>query len=313
MANAVKSAPLKNSSLWAKEEEYVKDGQIVKEYDPAKKYVFRLTSISQDLLHPVIDMRTKRVAPKKNFKPFQNLVFTSQIVWKDQRTNIRYYDGCTSIFVSEQPSEKELVDQLNRQTQRRNFIDGHLVIEGYDKLLLLYMDICSWNTESPFRTSTATGIFVPMNPDKAAKEQTAKIDLIEEALKLAKEADVNKMEYHSSYLGISKVDYVSGNPLNPSEIRANYRKYAMENPSKFIETYGNKSIEVKYYIDKALLDGIISNRFNPNKATWGTSNNEICDISGLKSSEAISEKLFEFSQTEDGSDFLIQLKSIFNN
>jgi len=33
-------------------------------------------------------------------------------------------------------------------------------------------------------------------------------------------------------------------------------------------------------------------------------------VSGLKTNEALSQRLFEFSQSEDGEEFLIQLKAI---
>ena len=179
-------------------------------------------------------------------------------------------------------------------------------------MLLMYLDICSWNVESPFRTNTANGIFLPMNPDKKATAETAKMDSIEEALKLAKEASEVKMLIHSAFLGIPHIDYTSGNELTPKEIRAEYRKRAMQDSVNFIDSYGNKSIEVKYFIDKALQDGVINNKLNANKAAWGNSNTPICDISGLKSREAIADKLYEYSQTEEGEEFVIQLKAIYN-
>ena len=60
------------------------------------------------------------------------------------------------------------------------------------------------------------------------------------------------------------------------------------------------------------MKGLISNKFNPNKATWANSNNVICDISGLRSNEAIGEKLFEFSQLSEGEEFVIQLRALFS-
>jgi len=194
-----------------------------------------------------------------------------------------------------------LTEQLTNYIKNKNYVNNVVI-----------MTIASWNVESPFRTRTANGIFLSTNPDKKATAETVKMDKIEEALKLAKEATEVKMLIHSAFLGISTTDYVSGNDLTPKEIRAEYRKYAMENAVDFINSYGNKSIEVKYYIDKALLDGNINNKMNKNKAAWGNSNNPICDISGLTSSEAISERLFEFSQTEEGAEFVIQLKAIYN-
>ncbi|WP_205105344.1 hypothetical protein, partial [Sutterella massiliensis] len=86
------------------------------------------------------------------FKPLQNLVMTSQIVWNNGRVGIRYYDGCESIFVSQQPKEKDVIDQLIQTTRKRNFLNGKMIVEGYEKQLLLYLSICSWNSDSMFRT-----------------------------------------------------------------------------------------------------------------------------------------------------------------
>jgi hypothetical protein len=309
MANAETiSAPLKTESKWALEDEYLN-----KEYDPMKRYVYQLAAENMDRGKPIFDVRANRNLPKKPFKPFQNLVLSSQIVWKGKRTNIRYYDGCDSIFVSEQPKEKDVIDQLKQQTKQRNFLAGRLVVEGYDTNLLLFMDICSWNVESPFRTRTANGIFLSTNPDKRATAESGKMDQIEKALDLAKNATEAKMRIHCNYLGISDTDYHSGNEMSEKELRAAYRKYALENADRFIDSYGNKVVEIKYYIDKALLDGNINNKFNANKAAWGNSNTPICDISGLTSKEAIGDRLLEYSQTEEGAEFAIQLKAIYNN
>ncbi len=304
MANAVLTAPLKKE-LGANEK-----AALAQEFDVTKKYVYQLAAENMEPERPVINMRTQRPEPHKKFKPSQNLVLSSQIVWNGSRTNIRYYDGCESIFVSEQPKEKDVIDQLCQQTKRRNFLEGKLIVDGYDKMLLLYLNICSWNCESPFRTSTANQIFIPMNQEKIATVEAVKLDQIEEALKYAREASVTKMMIHASFLGIPTTDYDSGNEMTEKEIRTEYRKVASKFPDKFIESYGNKTLEVKYYIDQALLKGTINNKINVNKAAWGTSGTVICDISGLKTNDAISQKLFEFSQTDEGEEFLIQLKAI---
>lgn len=304
MANAVTTAPLKRDNG-----EKERDA-LAQEFDTTKKYVFQLAVESMELDKPVIDARNNRALPHKPHKPYQNLIMTSQIVWNGGRIGIRYYDGCESIFISEQPKEKDVVDQLIQQTKRRGFNEGKLIVEGFDRMLLLYLSVCSWNTESPFRTSTANGIFFAANADKRATRESDRLDKMEEAMKYAREATLTKMKVHSAYLGIALSDYDSGNELSEKELRTAYRKEASRDPQRFIESYGNKTLEIKHYIDQALQKGTIHNKFNPNKATWGTSNNVICDVSGLKSPEALSQRLFEFSQTDDGSDFLIQLKAI---
>ncbi len=321
MADAlVKDAPLKSKSSEMVEILGVKvkvgsreENALSQEFDPKKKYVFQLANENMPFELPIWDMRLKRAVPDKKYKPSQNLVMTSQIVWNGARTNLRYYDGCETPFVSAQPREKDQIDQLIQQTKKRNFLDGTLIVEGYDRMLLLYLFLCSWNAESEFRTTTANQIFIPMNADKKATQEENKLDKIEEAMSLAKKATLVKMKVHSEYLGISMIEYHSGNELTEKEIRTEYRKAASSDPVKFIESYGNTSLETKYFINKALETGVIHNKSNANKATWGKSNNIICDISGLRNPEAISQRLFEFSQSEEGEEFLIQLKALYQS
>jgi hypothetical protein len=295
-------------------EEVIKDSPehlaLSQEFDLGKRYMFELASKNPERIYPVINMRTKRPAILPEYKPFQNLVYTSQIIWNGRRRMIRYYDGCDTIFVDKQPKDSELIKQLISQTRRRNFTDGYIGFTGDERMLLLYLYICSWNGNSLFRTRTASTVFVPVDSDIKIANEAERLDAIEEALALAKNATAQKMFIHGEYLGISREDQNSGNELTEKEFRIKYRKAAQENPNKFIESYGNRSIEIQYFIDKALERGIISNKLNPNKATWGTNNAEICDISGLRSQEAISQKLFEFSQTEEGAEFLVQLKAL---
>lgn len=283
-------------------------------FDTTKKYMFQLATRLEERENPVMEVtgQKARLAPHKEFQPFRNIVLTSQVVWKGQRRMIRYYDGCTTIFTDKQPKEKELIDQLINQTSKEKyrFIDGKFGCYGDERMLLLYMNICSWNTESPFRTRTADGIFMSSNPDVKASYEAAKVDETEKALQLAKEATKTKMLIHAAYLGIPTVDWDSGNDLTESEIRTAYRKEALRNSAAFIKSYGNKELETKYFIDKALEKGIIVNKLNPNKAAWASSNREICDISGLKTNDAISQRLFEYSQTEEGEEFMIQLKAV---
>lgn len=321
MAQA-QTAPLKKAELqWIEigegnEKEKVVEGSkehkaLLQEFEVGRKYMFELVSEAPPPQYPVIDMRTQRPVPHKKYKPLHNMVLSSQIVWNGQRRNIRYYDGCTTLFQDKQPREKEMIEQLITQSKKRNFIEGKIGFYGEDRMLLMYANMCSWNVNSPFRTRTADGIFRSVDTAAIADSKAARVDQVELALKYAKEATTAKMYIHADYLGISSIDYDSGNEKTEKEIRAEYKERAMEDPAGFIESYGNRSIEVKYYIDKALLDGTINTKYNPNKATWGSSHSEIEDISGLKSHESIAQRLFEFSQSEAGSDFLIQLKALY--
>ncbi len=314
MANALKNAPLKkegHKEFESKEDEILDILGI--ELDPARRYVFELANENYERELPVYfseDGRTFRAITQRKFKPYQNIILTSQIVWQGKRVNLRYYDGCDTIFASDQPREKDAIDQFIKSTRRRDFLNGYFSEWGYEKMLLTFMFACSWNTESPFRTRTANSIFKPQDIEKKASAEDDKLNLIEQALGYAREASEKKMKIHAAYLDISLVDDV-GNELSPKAIRAEYRNRALRNPKQFIESYTDDKIEIRHFINKALESGTVENKSNPNKAQWKTGT-PICDIAGLKTFDAISNRLFEFSQTTEGEEFLIQLKALYN-
>lgn len=291
----------------------VEAAYLAMEYDHLKKYMFELATPNPDREMAVIEVdgQKSRMIPTDRFKPYLNIVLTSQIIWKGQRRILRYYDGCTSIFADEQPRDKDEINEYIKVTKPRAFLEGKFGAFGDEKMLLQYLYICSWNAESPFRTRTANVIFIASDTVKMATAESAKLDETERALDLAKNASRTKMLIHAAYLGIPTEDYDSGNELTDTEIRTKYRRRALQDATYFIDSYGNKAIEVKYYINQALLKGLITNKFNPNKLTW-QNGKEICDISGLKSNDAIGEKAFEFSQLEDGQEFGIQLRALFS-
>jgi len=306
--------PKRVESLKPVDDRYKKEQEYLdQEFDPNKKYTFELAVENMVREMPVIISEGQRsyAAKHRRFPPFRNIVLTSQIIWKGQRRNIRYYDGCTSIFVDEQPKEKEEIDQLISQTRKRNFLEGKFGCYGDERQLLIYLNICSWNANSPFRTRSADAIFVSVDQENRADKETLLLDQTEEALLKAKEASDMKMRIHAAYLEIDLMDWDTEAEKTEKQLRSEYRRAAIANPAEFIKSYGNKDIELKYFIDKAIEKGWIGNKQNPNKLCWKNSGREIVDISGLKSAESISQKVFEFAKMEEGAEFVLQLQALF--
>jgi hypothetical protein len=315
MANAstTEEAPLKKTGASAKDKVPTKEDLFLAQvFDTAKKYMFELAVENMPRQTPVWNVHSNRPEPQKTHKPYRNIVMTSQIIWNGQRRGIRYYDGCDSIFIDEQPKEKDTIEQFIRQTPRRAFIDGKFGVFGDERLLLLFMLAASFNQESPFRTRTADIVYRPVDSAKKASIESDRLDLAEKALEAAKTVSLSKLMIHADYLGIPLKDFDSDNDLSEQEIRIAYRKEALRDPKNFMASYGNKALETKYFIKKALSEGLLDTKYNPNKVVWSSSKREVCDISGLKSFAAISERLFEFSQLEDGEEFKIQLSALYN-
>lgn len=316
MANAKKTlAPSEEEAALTQEPEFQAEESILNiKFEPKKKYMFELAEENQKRELPVMIVQNNKSTPEghRKFKPYCNIVYTSQIVWKGERRNVRYYDGCTSIFQDEQPKDKDLMTDLIKRTKRRSFLEGKFGAYGDERMLLMYLTICSWNVESEFRTRTASEVFRPSNADRMATQESSRMDAIEKALGMAREATEIKMKMHASYLGILEIDYESGNEWTAKELRTLYRQKAASEPTIFIDSYGNKALETKWFIQKALQSGTINNKYNPNKAAWKGSNTIICDISGIKSQEGILDALFEFSKSEAGEEFAIQLKALYS-
>lgn len=313
MANASpKEAPVNQTGAVAKTRTLSKEEIFLAQtFDPDKKYMFELAEPNMPRQLPVINMHTKRPEPEKAFKPYRNICFTSMIIWKGQRRGVRYYEGCDTIFVDEQSKDKDTIDQFIKQTKRREFIDGKWGCTGDERMLLLFMYISSFNVESEFRTKSASSVYRPSNSEKKAVAEEEKLDLAERALETAKNAPYWKIRVHADYLGIPLKDFDSDNDLSEREVRTAYRKEALREPNSFLESYGNKALETKFYIKKALAQGLIDITSNPNVASWKSSGRKITDINGLKSASAVCDRLFEHSQLEEGEEFKIQLHSLY--
>lgn len=287
-----------------------------------RKYVYVLANKNEE--RGRVYTEDGKPIPDPEFPPRRNLLMRSSIVWpggqdpfnpektrKRGKYPIRYYDGCTTLFIDDQPREKEVVEQLINSTRDLFFLNGHLEIYGYDVMLKTYVDWASWNSESPYRIETAMGIYKMLDAEKALMEESDKMDRIEMALGYAKAASEKKMRIHAKFLNIAEVDLKTGHPLSEKALRAEYRREAMRNHENFIKTFNDKTLDIKAYIEKALANGDISTTLIPNRAVWSKKGVEITDISGLKSNEGILNKLIEFSQTKEGAEFQDMLKAIY--
>ncbi len=258
------------------------------------------------------------------YKPYMNVLLRGSIVWDGSvdpfsnkprnagRHQIRYYDGCTTLFIDDQPKEKETIDQLISSTRDVVFNHGFLFVYGYDSMLKLYLDWCSYNENSPYRVPNSIAKFKTVDSEKQSQTEAEQLEMEDNARDLAKNAPMKKLRIHAKYLGVLAENLVTGQPLSEAALRTEYRKYAKQNPKHFIASYNDKTIEVTTWITDALNTGKISTTVIPNSATWQKSNAVITDLSGLKAQDLIIEKLVELTQTDDGADFLAQLKSLYS-
>jgi len=264
-----------------------------------------------------------RPRPDNEYPRQRNVLMRSSIIWpkdaKDPfvadkirtkgRYLIRYYDGCSTLFVDDQPKDKEHIEQLARSTREQYFINGYWYVNDYDTMLKTYADWCSWNENSPYRVPSIDPIFKLLDIETEKKAEAEDLDAMEKALELAKKADKKKMLVHAKFLDVPTIHYITSQPLSEASVRTEYRKAAQSNPKHFIKTYNDKTLSVRFWIEKLLENGEISTTVVPNNAAWSKKGVVICDISGLKDKQLILNKLIEFSQTDEGKEFSEHLKS----
>lgn len=303
----------------------------------SKKFVYVLSEENVDT-GMVFDAQTNRPIKVQRYRQYTNLPLRSSIIWdgsdcvyeevtgedgkkrrgklisgrKPGKRQLRYYDGCPSIFVDEQPAEKATIDEFVKNTKKKWFIRGYMDVFGYEDMFKRYMDIASWNENSPYRIRTSPAIYKLYDTEANLQADSEDLDQEEEAAHLAKNATIKHMKIHAKFLEIPELDLVSQNPLSDKAIRTEYRKAAKRNPAHFIETYNDKTILIKYWIEKGLDNGEIATKTIPNKATWGKKGVVICDLSGITSREGILNKLIEHSQLDEGKEFLEMLKAQYD-
>jgi hypothetical protein len=299
----------------------------VDQLEDINKIFVYVASQKSETREMVYDERNK---PHKTpeYRPYLKIPLRSAIIWdgrdcvyddkgkyvsgrKPGKYLIEYYDGCSSLFSDQHPKEADQLENFRKSTREAMLIFGHLKVYGYDKMFIEYLNICSWNEESPMRIPTVNAIFKPLNSEKHALVENEEIDRVEEALKLAGAASEKKMRIHSMFLEIETMDGRTNIPVSEKVLRGRYRKEAMVNPRKFIESYSDESLELSSWIQKALDSGSISTTTIPNQAVWGKQGIAITDISGLQSRESILNKLIEVAKSEEGQDFADQLKAIY--
>lgn len=307
---------------------------------PTKKVVTEVQDLSQRFMYVlaeknepiggVFNARTNKSTTESPYKPYRNLLLTGSILWdgsdlKIDEANgkiiagfhkgkryICYYDGCSSIFVDEQPQDSVTRKRLIESTKQIAFQNGYLTVFGYETMLKKFCDIVSWNGNSEYRLPSSPVVFLNVDSETEKATIADSLDNLEKALQLAKEASDMHVLVHGRYLGVPELDTITDNPLSQNAIRTLYRKKAMENPDDFIKSYSDKSISIKYFVEKAIEAGEINTNTNTNKAVWRKSGQIITDISGIKSEEGKRVALVEFAQSIEGEEFTMQLKALYN-
>ena len=158
---------------------------------------------------------------------------------------------------------------------------------------------------SPNRTGRVEGVFEKYSEENVIKQKSDKLKKQREAITLASQASTEQIAFQAKYLGVSIIDSVTQATRTLEAIKADYEEAALSDPERFIETFNDPELKMKWLIENAIDNNVINLSLVPGKAIWFGSKEALCEIpSGLIAAEA----LFNFSQTTEGEGMAKRLK-----
>lgn len=285
----------------------------------SKRYVYFLINENKKF-NDTFDLKSGQPVPTPKYPPSVTIPNVSSIVWpggkdpfgKDRpygKHLIRYYVGCTNLFVDEQPKEKEIIEQFMRnQFNQFQFTHGRCDVYAADSMRKMFMDLASFNIESDYRSTSVKAFYKPYDEVKEKKSQGDRLKKQREAMNLASTADDAQVEWHAKFLGIPFVDYDTQDVRSLEMIRIDYEQKAADNPEVFIDTFGKTEFKAKHLVEQAVQSGLISLKKVPGKAVWNKTKVEICLIPENCSQKEAIGLLTNFSTTKEGTTFLKELE-----
>lgn len=228
------------------------------------------------------------------------------IEWEGGTRAIRWLPGEQSIFVDEQEiNGRKIPDNIiHNPNNRFEIINGEIRVQPHQKTKIEFLDFCNRNVESQHRTGSVAAVFSKVSEEKKTAEIIAKQQLQKIAMEKAFSADEEQIAFHAKYFGIPIVDPATSASRTFEAIQADYRQIAMDMPDKFLKTYDDEDLKLKYKINLAISDGTISMSIIPGKAVISASKEEISDVPITTDLKQIVDTLFLFSQTSKGVSFL---------
>lgn len=209
----------------------------------------------------------------------------------------RYIAGQPSCWVSEQPElkdyEKVDIDRLLGDATGGcdlEFKDGKLLVRGdaNGQLTLQALMLSDYNIDNPKPRTKRPSIecFKLNNPDVIINEGNELDDLAYRTETQARACSIQEMLAVSALLGID-IDDTTPAGLNRIKYAFIQRsKYNPRNPKakesleQFMEIINNPATKMKYLVNQALLQGILSTIQMPGKLTWASMETPILDLVG---------------------------------
>lgn len=282
-----------------------------------KKPLFGQEKKADIIIYRMIKRNDKLRDDTPPYPPYHRFPNTDVITWNwgtekepdwGERA-IRWLPGEQSIFIDEQEKNGREIPEskINNPGNRFEILEGEIKVRTHEKTKQQFLDLCNRNEESPNRTGRTTPIFVRYTEEKVVQLRAEKLEKQQDALEKAFAASDAQVVFHARYLGIPTLDGTTGATRTEKAIKTDYRQKAMDDPEGFIKTYDDEDLKVKFYIERAIEDNVISLTLFPGKVVWTGSKEEICDVQ--EGSTPI-DSIFNFGQLRAGEKMIEKLKEL---
>lgn len=287
----------------------------------SKRHVYFLVEKNPEV-NNTFDLKTNRLIPTPQYRPSTTVPTTSTIVWPggkdpfgDERPKgvhlIRYYVGCTNLFVDKQPKDKDVIEALLRNSGNHvEFIGGRHDVYDFDVMKKMFMDLASYNADSKYRNPRVRAIYKGYDEVREKQNQGDLLKLKRKALNLAADASEKQLAFHAKFLGIPFINYDTQDKRDTASIRIDYEAIAESDPQRFIDTYGDKALRSKYWIQEALDSGLISTSLLPGSSVWTKNKTTICNVGDANDEEALG-IMINYATSTEGKKFYDELEKIF--
>jgi hypothetical protein len=212
---------------------------------------------------------------------------------------IRFLPGFQSIFVDEQEKDGKVIPERTLNNRNNKFIvnKGFIKVPPTQRTKIQFLDMCNRNVDSPYRTGRINALFSKYSEEKAITILADKQSSQQKAIEKAFTASPEQIAFHARYLEIPIINSTTSASRTFEAVQTDYRQKAVDDPDKFLKTFDDEDLKLKYKIERALEENFFSVSLVPGKVVLLSTKEEVCDTAGdLK---ATAEAIFVHCQTNE--------------
>ena len=208
---------------------------------------------------------------------------------------IRYIDGLDSIFVDDQEKNGELPEyMINRPGNEIVFENGFLRVPAYNRALLQFLKLGNQCEQQTNKFKQVESVYRLLDFGNTDEKQIALGKSKDKAYDLARTMPDEDMIPHAKFLGIPFIHTTTGEDRDMEAIREDYKSKALDNPEAFLKFANNPKVKIRFNVERAFEEGIITTGLVKNQLHWSLSKQYITDLpTNIPSVDAVVDFVFK--------------------